>query len=246
MTVSELAVHNKNYYDFLWQNSRLVGHDSWPVWAKLKTYVINSQAVLEIGPGLRPRIPIRGSYFIEVSDPAIKVLRRHGGRVYTPGDGLLKKSNHFEIICAFEVLEHLDDDEQMLKSMHASLKQNGKLIISVPAYMRHWTEWDRIVGHQKRYEPSELQRMLDVCGFRTIAYAEDRVCSGSYGSYFIQKIAMRLFLRYPKLSLKLEYYSLKLLCLFARHFRQLEWKNGNLDGEKIKSRGIFLICEKIS
>jgi len=71
----------------------------------------------------------------------------------------------FEVALLSEVLEHIDDDVEMLKSVHGLVARNGRLVITVPAHMALWTQWDVVAGHVRRYERAELLAKLTQAGF---------------------------------------------------------------------------------
>ncbi len=68
--------------------------------------------------------------------------------------------NEFDYIGAFDVLEHVGDDELVLANIHRCLKRNGLLFISVPQYKFLWSEIDEISQHKRRYSKQEIQDKL--------------------------------------------------------------------------------------
>ena len=80
----------------------------------------------------------------------------------------------FDLIVAFEVLEHYEQDLDCLRKWLELLQPTGTLIFSVPAHMSQWTGNDTRAGHARRYEKKELQAKLEVCGFKV----EDFRCYG--------------------------------------------------------------------
>ena len=73
----------------------------------------------------------------------------------------------FDLILAFEVLEHYQDDEICLRKWESLLGPKGTLIFSVPAHMRQWTRNDARAGHARRYEKNELLSKLAATSFHT-------------------------------------------------------------------------------
>jgi len=71
------------------------------------------------------------------------------------------RDNSFDLICALDVLEHLEDDKLAIKEISRSLDQNGILIITVPRGMKYYTEQDKLIGHYRRYELNNLVKMLE-------------------------------------------------------------------------------------
>lgn len=79
-----------------------------------------------------------------------------------PGDDW---SGRFDALCAFDVLEHIEDDRGALASWRGWLKPGGTLLLSVPARMALWTAGDEWAGHFRRYERAGLLHLLAGCGF---------------------------------------------------------------------------------
>ena len=64
--------------------------------------------------------------------------------------------NNSDLIFSSNVLEHIEDDLGVLRSMKNNLNKNGKIYLYLPAKMILWSELDQMVGHFRRYEPSEI------------------------------------------------------------------------------------------
>src|ERR1017187_10849742 len=77
----ELLDQNRRFYDLLWSGARLVEPQRFNTWPLVRSLLPGSGRRLEVGPGLRPRLPIEGTQFVDISAPALKMLRRHGARV---------------------------------------------------------------------------------------------------------------------------------------------------------------------
>lgn len=74
--------------------------------------------------------------------------------------------NEFDAIGAFDVIEHISEDELALKNIHKSLCLNGFLYISVPQYMFMWSSLDEISFHKRRYSKTELIHKVSAAGFK--------------------------------------------------------------------------------
>ena len=73
----------------------------------------------------------------------------------------------FDFLCAFEVLEHIKDDIDALKTWASFLRTNGYLMLSFPAHMKRWGATDVFAGHYRRYEKKEIEEKLMMVGFVT-------------------------------------------------------------------------------
>jgi 2-polyprenyl-3-methyl-5-hydroxy-6-metoxy-1,4-benzoquinol methylase len=74
-------------------------------------------------------------------------------------------TNQFDIIGLFDVLEHLPDDGQVLCDLQAMLRENGVLLLTVPAHPGLWSYFDEASRHCRRYQPDELKQKLIETGY---------------------------------------------------------------------------------
>ncbi|WP_137940392.1 class I SAM-dependent methyltransferase [Chitinivorax sp. B] len=94
----------------------------------------------------------------------------------------------FDYLFAFEVLEHIEQDELVLKEWSKYLKKEGFLVLSVPAHMRKFGPDDLFVGHVRRYEKSELVKLLVRIGFDDVSVCNYGFPLGNIGRWFAVKI----------------------------------------------------------
>ncbi|KUK68053.1 MAG: Methyltransferase type 11, partial [Methanocalculus sp. 52_23] len=77
-------------------------------------------------------------------------------------------SEEYDACCAFDVLEHLDDDRLALDNMYAGLKPGGLLFLTVPACGMLWSHADEHAGHKRRYSSRNLESKVRSAGFDVI------------------------------------------------------------------------------
>jgi SAM-dependent methyltransferase len=70
-----------------------------------------------------------------------------------------------EIVCAFDVLEHIEHDGAAIEEWSGWLAQGGRLCISVPAHQSRWGAGDQWAGHWRRYGRRDLEALLVSKGF---------------------------------------------------------------------------------
>lgn len=70
----------------------------------------------------------------------------------------------FDALVAFEVLEHIEDDDAALASWTEWIRPGGLILLSVPAHQSRFAEMDRAVGHYRRYERADLMRKMEAAG----------------------------------------------------------------------------------
>jgi SAM-dependent methyltransferase len=74
----------------------------------------------------------------------------------------------FDVIGAFDVIEHIRDDEDVLAEILAALKPGGGAIISVPQHPWLWSPTDDAAFHQRRYACGELEAKVERAGLRVV------------------------------------------------------------------------------
>lgn len=70
----------------------------------------------------------------------------------------------FDLVMAFEVLEHVPDDGSTLHQWAQYVAPGGRFLLSVPAHMRKWTRADEFGGHLRRYERAQLEELVEGAG----------------------------------------------------------------------------------
>jgi len=77
-------------------------------------------------------------------------------------------SDEFDVVGAFDVLEHIDDDVAALAGMFRAARNGGGTIILVPQHRRLWSRTDELAHHVRRYERRELVEKVESVGFRVV------------------------------------------------------------------------------
>src|SRR3954468_7342309 len=83
-TAPDIVAANRQFYDALWWNARLQRPERFNTWPVISEMLPSARVRLEIGPGLRARLPISGTHFVDISRPAIDQLNSRGG-IAVPG-----------------------------------------------------------------------------------------------------------------------------------------------------------------
>jgi len=94
--------------------------------------------------------------------------------------------DEFDLVGAFDVLEHIDADQRVIRGVHEALRPDGLFIITVPQYPWMWSALDETVHHKRRYRRSELLRKLRDNGFDVL------FCSSFVTALFPAMAASRL------------------------------------------------------
>lgn len=75
-------------------------------------------------------------------------------------------SEEFDVVGAFDVVEHIKDDEAALAQAYKALKPGGHLLLTVPQHAWLWSPSDDYARHERRYSKAELHEKVRTAGFR--------------------------------------------------------------------------------
>ncbi|MGI8868237.1 MAG: class I SAM-dependent methyltransferase [Mycobacteriales bacterium] len=78
--------------------------------------------------------------------------------------GHIDVGERVETVVAMNVLEHIEDDVAALRSLSDALVPGGRIVLWVPAYQALYGEFDRKVGHFRRYTPKTMRAVVDAAG----------------------------------------------------------------------------------
>lgn len=131
--------------------------------------------IIDIGCGTGKNVEAFSSYGevwgLDNSEEALKYCKKYR-RLKNVKKGDAERtnlpSNSFELVTLLDVLEHTND-VKTLKEMHRVLKNEGLLLITVPAYQWMWGQWDVILHHKRRYTKKRLESMLIKSDFEIVA-----------------------------------------------------------------------------
>jgi SAM-dependent methyltransferase len=145
----------------------------------VKRHFSGALAVLDIGcgtgyvlPALQMALP---SSRLVAGDSSMAALR-YAARRTKPNVELrqmdcwaLPFAAEFDLVCALDVLEHMEEDDLVLAEMRRTLRAGGGILLSVPQHPFLWSEADVIKRHKRRYRCGELEEKCRRAGFDVIA-----------------------------------------------------------------------------
>jgi SAM-dependent methyltransferase len=131
--------------------------------------------VLEIGAGMGSfgaLLAQRYDYVgLEPDDNSYEVaVRRVGaaGLVLNETVEEVELQELFDVMCAFEVLEHIEDDRGALAGWLRHVSPGGYVLLSVPFARERFGPWDRKAGHYRRYDAADVVDVMESVGLRSI------------------------------------------------------------------------------
>lgn len=133
---------------------------------------LRPRRVLEIGcgqGGFGARLAARAEYTgVEPDEQSYQVASDRisplGGRVLHGTSDLIAADDKYDLVCAFEVIEHIEDDAGALVDWSSRVAPGGSILVSVPAWPSRYSPMDKLVGHYRRYTPEQLDEVLHKTG----------------------------------------------------------------------------------
>jgi SAM-dependent methyltransferase len=163
--------------------SRLEGESFWfrarnelILWA-LQTYKPDANTFLEVGCGTGfvlsgiartyPKLALSGSeiFLAGLSHAAERVPSAHFMQMDARRVPFV---DEFDAIGAFDVLEHINEDETVLAQLHNAIKPGGVLLLTVPQHPWLWSASDEYAFHVRRYTRAEIEQKVRASGFELI------------------------------------------------------------------------------
>jgi len=152
---------NRRFYERLWSGARLVEPQRFNTWPLVQSLLTEGARRLEVAPGLRPRLPIEGTQFVDISEQALAKLGARGAQVALAQVTSLPFGDAaFDLVCALDIIEHVEDEDGALSELSRVARSGAVLLLSTPLHPSMWSAFDDFVGHKRRYEPQRLSEKL--------------------------------------------------------------------------------------
>jgi SAM-dependent methyltransferase len=146
------------------------------VWA-LQRYFPEAENFMEIGcgtgfvlSGVRRALPelvlcgsevfTEGLNFAAERLPGIELFQMDARRI--------PFREEFDVIGAFDVLEHIKEDEEVLSQMYQATSKRGGILVTVPHHPFLWSQTDDAARHVRRYSAPDLKAKVERAGFKTL------------------------------------------------------------------------------
>jgi ubiquinone/menaquinone biosynthesis C-methylase UbiE len=164
-------------------------------------YTGASRRILEIGCGT--------GYVLNAIAEAVPEAQLVGSEIYVNALGMASRRlsgraellqmdarylpyrEEFDLVCAFDVIEHIDDDMAVIVEMSRAAKRNGAIMITVPQHPFLWSAVDEVSGHKRRYRRNELADKCRAAGLEVVV-------NSSFVSALLPLMAMARLSRTPK------------------------------------------------
>lgn len=167
----------------VYDNMRKIEQDHW--WFRARREILGDQLerlnlgpdarILEVGCGTGGNLTMLARYGhvtgVEPDTESREYAMEHTGVEVLPGflpGPLPEFGGQFDLIAAFDVIEHLDRDRDSLIALQGLLKPGGRMITTVPAHPWMWSEHDAVHHHKRRYRKAEYLDLFAAAGLRLV------------------------------------------------------------------------------
>lgn len=162
----------------------LAGYEDWHWWFQNRNDLIlqlfgrfcrSRDQILEIGcgngavtgaiHGKYPNAELTATEFFE--EGLVNARARVSGVTFRQLDARdLTDAEKFDVVCAFDVLEHIDQDVEVMTAVRSSMRDaQSRFVITVPQHMWLWSQADVFAKHERRYTFAEMRDKLEQAGF---------------------------------------------------------------------------------
>jgi len=105
---------------------------------------------------------------LDRSSDALEFARERGTCCQGDGERLPFRPESFELVCALDILEHLDDDAAGMSELARVISPGGKLLVMVPAFEFLWGPQDDVSLHRRRYTRRSLVALARSAGLEVL------------------------------------------------------------------------------
>ena len=146
------------------------------IWA-LQRYFSDARTFLEIGcgtgfvlSGIQREFPDLTLYGSDIfSEGLVYAGNRVPAAMFSQIDARnIPFENEFDVIGAFDVIEHIEEDEIVLSQIFRAVKSGGGIILTVPQHRWLWSKSDEIACHKRRYSKKGLAAKVENAGFHIL------------------------------------------------------------------------------
>lgn len=143
------------------------------IWA-LQRYFPEARNFLEIGcgtgfvlSGIRKALPELALCGSEVFSSGLSFAaeRLPGIELFQMDARRIPFREEFDVVGAFDVLEHVEEDEEILSQMYQATRKRGGILVTVPHHPFLWSQADDYSRHVRRYKTQELKDKVKRAGF---------------------------------------------------------------------------------
>lgn len=155
------------------ENSFWFSHRNDVILSVMNNYLQQENPILDVGGGngfVSKFLSEQGyqSILIEPNIQGVMNAQRRGVEQLICGTVSPKniKKQSLDSIGLFDVIEHIEEDFEFISLLYSLLKNNGKIVITVPAFNSLWSYHDVQAGHFRRYTKKTISKLLTKANFK--------------------------------------------------------------------------------
>ncbi|MFH1800880.1 MAG: class I SAM-dependent methyltransferase [Candidatus Omnitrophota bacterium] len=146
------------------------------LWA-VERYFSGAENFLEIGCGtgfvlsaIKKKFPSLSLYGSDIYAEGLNCAKERAGHLslMLMDARAIPYENEFDLIGAFDILEHVKEEELVLSQIHKSLRKGGGMLLTVPQHPFLWSRSDEAACHLRRYHAAQLKAKVEKTGFRIL------------------------------------------------------------------------------
>lgn len=133
----------------------------------LARFLPNEEAreVLEVGCSTGSNLPLLATFgrvsALEVDASVAEICKMRHPEIELFNQPIPERlPRRFDVICAFDVIEHIEDEARTVEWMHENLSDAGTIFVTVPAFEFLWSQYDEDAHHFRRYTRAGLVAAL--------------------------------------------------------------------------------------
>jgi SAM-dependent methyltransferase len=136
----------------------------------------NNNKILDIGCGTGTELEILSKFgkvtALDTNENAVNLTRELGYDTIHADIQNYAFTEQYDCICCFDILEHIEQDEQVLMNIYKALKPGGFFVFTVPAHQWLFSPHDKYLDHKRRYSKKDIKEKLIKANFsiKTISF----------------------------------------------------------------------------
>lgn len=137
---------------------------------------------------------------IDLSEDAIRISKENLSsfdKVKVLKQEILEQKGKFNTIILFDVIEHIKDDEEVLRKINQLLNIDGHVLLALTSNQKEWRWDDEFYGHYRRYSKEDIIFKLNKTGFKPNEFIEY-----TFPVFWLIRILYTTILKSPKIDIK--------------------------------------------
>ncbi|HAV12741.1 MAG TPA: hypothetical protein DCX06_04485 [Opitutae bacterium] len=221
--------------------AQAINYKRW-IWEQFSSTLMASPKILEVGGGIGHFTEVIYEHAINSQITSLEPFQEFYEQLAAKLPQIesfhgyaqdLAETEHYDSIINVNVLEHIKDHEDELKTWHRLLKENGTACVLVPACTELYTPIDHLMGHYRRYTPDTLREVFESAGFKV-----EKLTYFNHVGYWLWMLNFKL--------LKKKSFSKAKIAFHERYLIQPSKLLDKLGAHRLRGQSLVCIARKLS